>query len=327
MNAILLQYFNRLKSLSSDNGLKYFLYERDVKSSMPYSVHFSFLDQFGIKRNSWGNGDSMDEAFGKSLMEMIERIYFSGVSPLIYKNAFGLFEKKEALLDLGRRFLIPLKVFHPSNTNGVAIHLSKKMAIDNAILELIERHTILYSLLRNIGPTKKIIKKIPDGRECVYYIWQKCPMKTVTVVGAISDEQGSYFSSSCDFDEIKSVKKAELELNSFLYLDKQKPTTVNIINDDIQSFNRYHRFSGDHSAIRFFNTCKPGIIPDLEKKNFFYTKIPTPNMFKNLTSLWCVRVIHPDVQQLFFDNWNLKYLNPRIFPNNQKLPDFPHIIA
>jgi ribosomal protein S12 methylthiotransferase accessory factor YcaO len=326
MNPILAQYFNRLKSTAADKGLRYYIYERDDNKTLPYSVHFQFEDQVGNVRNSWGTGADKDEAFGKALMEMIERICFSNFSPFEYSNCFGLFKKSLSLQEISERFNLPLTLIHPSNTNGVAIHLTEKRAIHSAILELIERHTILYSFVRGIGPISKISNIISNSRESRFYIWRG-PLKTFVVVGVLLDSKGFYFSSGCDFDLEGAVRKAKYELNSFLFLQNDFCENFEIVKDDIQSFNRYHRFSGDDSAIKFFESTKNRDIPELNKKLFFKTTIPLPKIFEGLVPLPCVRVIHPDVQQLFFDKWSHQYLNPRLFERHQKLPSFPHIIA
>ena len=94
MNPILLDYFGRLKQLACNDGLSYHVYERDAFSSMPFSVHFRFKDKNKIQRNSWGSGKDLDEALGKALMEMVERIYFSGFSPFSYKKVNGFLRVK-----------------------------------------------------------------------------------------------------------------------------------------------------------------------------------------------------------------------------------------
>jgi hypothetical protein len=326
MNSILDMYFSRLKSSAKDNGLRYYIYERDDDDTLPYSVHFQFEDHSGNLRNSWGTGANKDEAFGKALMEMIERIYFSNFSPFKYSNCFGLYKKSSKLEEISEKFNVPIRFIHPANTNGVAIHLNKKSAILSATLELIERHTILYSFVRGIGPISKISSIISNSRECRFYIWQG-PLKTFIVVGVLLDSEGFYFSSGCDFELDAAVRKAKYELNSFLFLKNDFCENFEIVKDDIQSFNRYHRFSGDDRVIKFFESTKNQEIPELNKKLFFYTLIPLPKIFEGLVRLPCVRVIHPDVQQLFFDNWSHQYLNPRLFERHQKLPGFPHIIA
>ena len=325
MNSILSEYFERLKALSNTH-LEYFYYERDVASRMPYSVQLRFSDKNGSLRNSWGSGVTKDEAFGKALMELIERLYFSNFSPFEFKNLFGFFATKKTLLSLSNEYQIPSISLHPANTNGIAIHLSTQKAIKAAMLELIERHTILYSLIASIGPSHKIAKALTPKINAIFYVWES-PLRTFTVVGSILDQVGSYFSSACDYKLDKAILKAELELNSFIFLKEKYCDDSKIIKDDIQSINRYHKFSGDKSAIHFLENTPPGKLPALDKKRFFYANIPVPDIFKGLYPLPCIRVIHPDVQQLFFDNWKSEYLNPRIFSRDQSLPGFPHIIA
>src|SRR5690606_15744396 len=175
------------------NEIEYFVYKRDVASSMPFSIHMRFKDQDGLVRNSWGSGKTKDEAFGKALMEMIERIYFFGFSSFEYKNLFGFFKKKMDLFDLSKKFELSLTFLHPSNTNGIAIHLTKKKAIESALFELIERHTILYTLVASIGPSLKTDRNLSQSKVGRFYVW-KSPLNTFTVVGALTDSVGSYFS-------------------------------------------------------------------------------------------------------------------------------------
>lgn len=326
MNVILEKYFNRLKEFSSLSGLEYHAFERDSLNSMPFSIHFRFTDRAGVERNSWGSGNNQDEAFGKALLEMIERIYFSAYSPFEYKKMFGLFKNRETLENISKNFDIPIYNLHPSNTNGVALHLSKAKAEKSAMFELLERHTILYSFVKKIGPNKRIEKSI-GNKKCVFYAWTQGPCKTSTVVGSYTDEIGSYFSSGCDSTFEKAFIKSEMELNSFLFLKNETAVDATVSKNNIQSINRYHKYSGDRSAISFFESTPPGKLPELNKSLFYTTRLPVPEIFKGLPPLVCVRVIHPDSQQLFFDVWKREYLNPRIYLDNQDLPDFPHIVA
>jgi ribosomal protein S12 methylthiotransferase accessory factor YcaO len=326
MNSILQSYFERLKN-HSKNGLQYYLYERS--ENMPFSANICFESKEGRVFNSWGNGDSLDEALGKALMELIERITFSFFSPFFYKpcSKFSFFQKK-TLQKISHNFNIPLLHLHPSNTNGIAIHLNKNKAIESARLELIERHTILYALLFKISPHGTLIKKIGD-RNCKFYFWQSSS-NTHTVVGSVKIEGGDYFSSSCHPSLEEAIKKSSLELNSFLFLNESKLATddFQIIKDDIDSFNRYHRYSKDFSAINFLEKQSNRInLPELVRDKFYFTELPQPHLFEGLFKFNCVRVIHPDAQQLFFDNWSYDNLNPRLITPDLELPTFPHIIA
>ncbi|HXH29537.1 MAG TPA: YcaO-like family protein [Bacteriovoracaceae bacterium] len=326
MIQVLKDYFDKIKSSSSNQEIEYHIYNREDNSRMPFSVHLKFLDCSGIERNSWGSGLDKDSAFGKALMEMIERLYFTGFSPFEYKKLFPVFRKTCSLFQIANDFDVAIKHFHPANTNGIAIHSSKKKALQSALLELIERHVILSGLVLDINPNYKIETEVAKDKWCTFYIWES-PLKSYTVVGSYTDNSGTYFSSGCDFDKIEAIAKAEMELSSFLFLTEKACTEFSIKKDDIQSFNRYHKYSGDHSAIRFLNNLSTKKIPELNKDLFYFTNIPLPQIFQGLPILPAVRVIHPDVQQLFFDNWSKEYLNPRIFLKDQVLPSFPHIIA
>lgn len=327
MNIILKQYFERLNWLANPSGLKYHIYKRDNCSNMPFSVHFQFTDQLNKTRNSWGAGRTEDEAFGKSLMEMIERMYFQNLSPFVYNKFKGFFKKSSTVFELSKLYGIPVSNLHPSNTNGVAAHLSTQGAKLAAKNELIERHTILYVILKKIPPFYKQYKILGKDRKCSFYFWYG-PNKRIVSIGAYSTDGGAYFSSGCGNHLTDAQLKAELELSSFLYLDDVKRDKSQIIKDDVQSFNLYHRFSGDSSAIDFMESgIREEELPDLDERYFYYTLIPKPLAFKGLLEIPVVRVIHPDAQQLFFDNWDHRYLNPRLFDQRFELPNFPHVIA
>jgi hypothetical protein len=326
MNPIIERYFLRLKENSAGNGLKYFIYERNNERDLPYSVHFRFISKDGYTKDSWGTGKSKDEAFGKALMEMIERIFFCYFSPFsFYKSSF--LKKEVSLFNISADFEIPIKLIHPASTNGVAIHLSKSKAIQAAKLELIERHTILYALAKGIGPKFKQQIKVSENKTADFFIYPG-PCKTFTAIAALTENEGSFFGSGCGLSLDEAILKARLELNSFIYLkDDEQIEDSRIIENDIQSFNRYHKYSGDLSAVGFFKNAEFQKLPELDEDKFFFTFIPNPPLFRDLNDLKCARVIHPDAQQLFFDHWNFKHLNPRIFSEKDKLPIFPHIIA
>lgn len=324
MNHLLHAHLERLNSLSSNIGIEYHLYHREADE--PFSVHLSFTDSFGVRRHSWGASFSKDEAFGKALMEMIERLYFNPVSPLWYRRLNFFSWKKTSLFELSKTFKIPIKNLHPSNTNGVAIHISKKKALESAIFELIERHSILSAILFDINPHFSFGEKSRAGKKIEFHGWRS-PLNTYTVVGVVTDNQGCYFSSACASTKKNAQEKALLELSSFIHLPNENELNWQIQRDDIQSFNKYHKFSGDFSALKFLRGRSFRELPTIDKSEFYYCEIPQPLQLDGLPKLPCVRVINPGIQQLFFDNWSEDYINPRIFKDKMKLPSFPHIIA
>lgn len=330
MNLILKSYFDRFNELSKDK-LNYFVYERDNNTGMPYSIHIYFVNKYGNEYNAWGSGDNLDEALGKGLMELIERVRFSFYTSFSFKPLFPKFfyRKSESIFNLEKKFRLPLRYLHPANSNGIAIHLFNKEAKQRALFELIERHTILYAFLNSVTPSKKINLVIGD-KECFFFVWRSA-LNTHTVVGAVKVDEGFYYSSATDHIESIAIDRAKLELNSFIFLEKTLRNTITKENsqikmDDIDSFNLYHRYSGDRRAFNFLMSNGGGIIPDLKREYFYFTEIIQPPVFKGLYKFPCYRVIHPDVQQLFFDNWKPEYVNPRIL-TTLELPNYPHIIA
>lgn len=157
MNPILSSYFNRLNEAANDR-LSYYVYERHF--NMPFSVHLYFDGKNGSKHNAWGSGVDLDEALGKALMELIERITFSYYSPLYFRKLHrSWIYKKRSVFDLSSTYSIPVNNLHPANSNGIAIHINKSEAKERAKHELIERHTILYCYLNSIYPHGSFSKK------------------------------------------------------------------------------------------------------------------------------------------------------------------------
>lgn len=318
-----------LQELVDNYELKYHIYNDEKHSNLPTAVKLELIRE-GVVYESWGVSRNIDLAFFKATMELIERIalYFS--CPIHFKK--GIFSKSVLLKQISESFKIGVEFLWPDNSNGMAIGVSRKMSKENAFKELVERHTILTALLLKISPTKVPTHYFPenkiDGHNLNYYFWESNKMYVVVCVDRLFN--GGFLTTySCSKSLQQAVNRSFEEIIPNIIWANQNPLRRSgddvIAKNNIMSFSNYWKFSGDSRLLEFFES--PGNnhkIPEL--KNIYFGEISIPKDFKKfLFPVFCYRAISPEAQQLFFDNWNEKYINPLY--NQHPLPQFPHFIS
>jgi len=325
-----------IEDLKNHYKLTYFEYQVQELKDLPLSVR---LDAYlgDLRVSSWGSAFNLDLAFTKALMELVERL------TLIQKNSNKFYKKsffREVSVDLDQiadMSSCSVEYFIPKNSNGVAVHTSRKNAQMSAYFELVERHVVLSCLVFNITPKqvypKFVQPSLPDNYKMEFFYWrfQDCH---VVVSILILPNGGYYFGFGCRRKLIEACRKAFDELTPLIAYSFHDTEDIKqghqIIKDDIYSFGRYWRFSGDQRAYAFLN----GFISE-EKWNeipalidILFADVPFPDTIKSSASeLSCIRCVSPQAQQLFFDDWDFKYINPLYRKNLVKLPKFPHFIA
>lgn len=326
-----------LKRLVDDlvqkHGLKYYFYNKTEYSELYPSVYLK-IDYNGRSHEAWGvsRGDK-DLAFFKALIELIERISISETCGYLFKEN-RLFGETVPLNRISHKFSVGTHLLNPSNSNGAAVHLTKTKAIESGLNELIERHTILSALYLGIPPLpysgKVISPEILKKYKIQFYYWNS-NNRFVVVAVHILDNGGLQFSHACSKKLDSAVLKSYEELTPNIISQYDDPVVVKdyaIREGSIKSFNFYWKFSGDRRVLDFFNSKNDGVssqIPVL--KTIYFTEIKISEVFQGIGyPLKCVKVISPQAQQLFFDNWNEKYIHPDIYIPG-RLPAFPHIIA
>lgn len=321
-----------IQKLSENNNLNYHIYNNEDYEYLSHAIKLS-VDINNKVFCSWGVSKSKDLAFFKGLMELIERVSISNSAGLFYRKNWVCSEI--SVQKMSEKYLIPIKFLIPDNSNGVGIGLTPKMAKTSAKLELIERHTILTALILNIPPEKCSVEPskhiAPSGHEIFFYFWKMD--KYFTVVALDKLPGGGYiFGHACSTDLKQAKDRAWDELiPNIIHVDKNKNEVHKISNvkvNDVSSFNLYWRFSGDKRIFNFLNSSDRKLnkkIPQL--KNIYYSEILVPDQFKAIEfPLKCYRAISPEAQQLFFDNWDYSFINPKLGINGE-LPSFPHMIA
>lgn len=317
--------------LSDNHSLKYHYYNDGIFRELPHSVKVEMT--FNENHyESWGVSTDFDLAFFKAFMELIERVSLDRVCSFEFSRARFL-SRKISLAQISQKFGLSPSFLFPNNSNGVAININSKKAMKAAFEELLERHVLLCALLLNVPPQRfesSDINLKVEGHSTSFYYWKSQGYFIAMAVDSIRNG-GFLFTHACSKDLEKAIKKASEELTpNIIYSEKVSDLDVDysIRVNDIKSFRRYWKFSRD-ARMKDFLDGKLGrgknTIPELE--DVFYASIPVPELFKKeLPMLECYRAISPQAQQLFFDSWDISYVNP-LYREIVNLPSFPHMIS
>lgn len=321
-----------IKFFSSHFPLSYHIYNENKACNLPISVTLSSIIK-GQKVLAWGVGKSEDIAFHKAYMELIERASSTFYCPLYFRKKTFINTSRRINV-IAKEFDTPLSLFHPKNSNGCGLGPNLNFAYHSAKFELIERHTILTGLLYDISPINFDLSSItknytlPTGYKVQGFYW-KVGQHFVTVCMMLHPDKGYYFGSAARNTLFESATKSFEELSpAILYsLTEKTFSDIDIKKNDLSSFSRYWRFSEDDRIEKFFkgsNKNHPSL-PVL--KNYFYSELIIPDLFGGYEKkMKAVRVVSPEAQQLFFDNWSLDYVNP-LYRSTCRVPNFPHFIA
>ena len=318
-----------LKQLSNENDLCYYIYNNKSSEDLPLSVRLEMKIE-GRIYEAWGVSNEKDLAFFKALMELIERVTLNNSCSIFFRK--NIVSRKYTLSEISEKFKIPLNLLYPHNTNGSAIHISRGKAKESALHELIERHVILTALYLNIPPQKykmEVDALFNEGHEISYYFWKCGPYYVVVAMDKLPNG-GFTFTHSCSKDISKAQRKAFEELVPHILYYNSNPNksedSTNIKPNDISSFSKYWKYSGDDRVAFFLESKNRNLnIPSL--KNIFFSQIEIPHSLNKFDfPIYCMRAISPEAQQLFFDEWNESYINP-IYRKLGVCPDFPHFIS
>ncbi|MCM2351935.1 MAG: hypothetical protein NDI69_18125 [Bacteriovoracaceae bacterium] len=321
-----------IKDLVKNFQFSYHVHNEGAHENLPFSVSVT-LNIHGNIINSCGVDKDKDLAFFKAIMEIIERVTLTNSSSIYYKK--GWFAQKLSVQKIAYQSNISPNLLVPFNSNGVGVGLSARLAQKSALLELIERHTILSAVLFNISPVKMPKNKeiaFPVGHTVSSYYWKTGSFYTVVSVDQLASG-GYLFGHACSKVLYEAQRKSLYELiPNVIYADRTKDEAkiiTSITKNNIISFNSYWRFSGDNRVFDFLNgsmnsknhKCLPLL------KNVYYSEVLIPTEFSSIQfPLRCFRAISPEAQQLFFDDWSYEIVNPNLLFSG-KLPDFPHFIS
>lgn len=328
-----------LKRLNAGSSTEVSFHENEVSSSFASLPHCFRLDAvlFGTKISAWGTAENRDEAAAKCVAELVERICGSHSYPVAYRPVSGWFAKERTLHEI-RSAYPDAKNWTGSTSSGVALHSDMKSAVDAALRELVERHTILKALALGVAPHESSAPRIldryrvPEGVTLRFLLWRGA-FEFFVCVCQIRVEEGAYYSFGAGPTVEDAKERAFLEGSGMIGYIPHEPRAEDpsIYPGSLESFMRYHRYSRDRTTFEFLNRVSPEISDidvGLSRGDFFYSECPAPSFLGDIEPLVCVRVVSPKVQPLFFDSWSRELLNPAaISLEGHDLPRAPHIIS
>lgn len=323
-----------IQSVAEKETFSFYLYPNKGKDYLlPFAGYIEVvIDNQKIK--AWGTGETEDIALGKTLLELVERSAFIFSKTQSFSDMNG---KSFTLTEIESNFPKSRHLYSP-NTNGLAIHMNHKSAFENALKEAIERHTILKALILRIPPARVNYDYggyvLPNNLKASYFAW-KGPLNHYVVVSRTRFlDGGCYYHFGCSLSLKDAIERSFMESTPAMIFSQSNPNTKpdsSIVPGEVDSFGRYQRFSGDNYWSDFFENVATSTILEIEPQFnldwIFQSAIALPSFVGANSGLSCVRVISPYLQQLFFDHWNAKYINPLAIGENFELPKTPHIIA
>lgn len=267
----------------------------------------------------------------EGVMELVERSAVRNTCPLYFKKD-SLFSQEKSFGEISSFYKIPESLLISDSSNGCGIGTNSKMAKRSAVNELIERHTILKCLMDELAPQETSYNiqpyRLPPKFNIKFYFWT-FGKSYISIAMMIHPVKGFYFGTACAHTLKESLHKAFLELvPSFIYsysIETEKED-FQIVKNDVSSFGRYWRFSGDERLVNFFQSKKNHNKKIEPLKEIFVGKLNIPeDINHSFGGLHSYRAISPNAQQLFFDNWSDCYINKRAI-HLVAFPDFPHFI-
>ncbi|MDH5580917.1 MAG: YcaO-like family protein [Bdellovibrionales bacterium] len=326
---------NHLNEISEDGNLYSENYQNtDEKYQLPNTFKLSWKYDCRVV-DSWGSGLNRDEAAFKAFTELLERIYFYWGTEGLYKSQ-GLFSKEYSLTELTEKYEGAKNFISPS-TSGMAIHTNKSKAKENALTELIERHTVLKALVKKVNPQKleqpNFLSeyKLPTGLNISLYRWLG-PFNTSVVLCEVQKGNHRVYGLGSSPNLEEATKKAFLEVTgNIIYLIHFKEIKEELTPKDKKYNFKYHLLGIGQEFSRLLGASTSStnpIDPQINKKDIYYTQITPPEFLQSKADLYCFRAICPLMQGLFTGDWQMDKLNPlAIHISPSELPHFPHMIG
>lgn len=149
-----------------DNSLlKSEVFESDLELSGQKFFRFSIssTDADGNQYHGFGRSRNRLQAASIAAGEVIERYaakkILKAAEPFLAKHHVNIQDTEISVTESVHTTLLPSPGFHSSN--GWAVHFSLKKAVENSVLEALERHTLLYSYLHSGWNGFKRDSKVP----------------------------------------------------------------------------------------------------------------------------------------------------------------------
>lgn len=276
---------------------------------------------------SFGQGATKDEAVFKAVMELLERLSFlEHKSSLFFQEKMlGRTEKTKAELDAmypgAENWLL-------NTSSGFAIHTDKKLAMESAVNEMVERHVILKALIKKIPPKKEAAEPL-KGIEAAFYSWKGPVGRFVSLYKAVKGQKNIYgFGAAKSLQESK--EKAFLEAVPRLGLllkENIKDTMVLSTNENFL----YHFYENSKETEAFFDEASEDKMPELgtstPKADVWFSEVEVPLSEVLKKNFYAVRAVSPVMQAHFSGKWEKKFMNPLAIGIYEAFPEDLHIVG
>lgn len=303
------------------------------KSKITYKDFYSFRisgTYCGIDTYGWGSDENQNLAIFKALMEFVERICYMNSCPLYFSKKYSF--NKLLFQNIVKENFESAERVWGETSSGNAIHLSAQKAKMSAKKELIERHTILFSLLTNTKPTFVKESMLDNQLTASHWIYPK-HLGLYTSVFKLKNVkyEGAYYYCGAGGSVEEALFKAELESVPMIYTqlndveDPPKKPSCKI--STIEQIQNFHSSSGSPFMDSFFDKRNSeSLFPKFKTNKYYYCKLKNP--LQRQKRLHCYKCINPDLINLFMDSWKEKYISNFIKLHfNTPLPPVPHFIV
>ncbi len=305
----------------------YFFPHKNSDYNCPYTTQV-MINILGENLKCWGSGDTQDEASFKAIMELLERICFLNYWPLNFKESRLLFTKEKSVAQISKEYP-RAQNWIGKTTSGWSIHSSPKKALQSSISELIERHTLLSAMTKEISSHRLSLDEVKEKywSDFKYQTYKESSVDFFVIKGALnhyvttcrlSTPQGPYFGFGSSPNLSLSIKKSFYEIAPKIpYTYKQK---------DQRSIHEHSEFYFLENSDCKLQELAP--IGETIKKEHFFTSVTEltdlGHLFNGLKGIYIAQVISPVLQPMFKGNWSEGLVNPLAFEGSDlKFPKFP----
>jgi len=304
--------------------------QNTISSISSYSVSAT-IDN--VNYTGYGQEKNKDQASFIALMELVERF-------IVDKYEVGRYFQKRIFsrkyYKIQKDNSVVQKIFSrkPLSTNGVAVHTIKSKAIDGAINELIERHTILKSLCYGIVPSKidasELTSELPKNIAIDIYGWIG-PMERKVIAIRCKKNGKKVYGFGCNKKLNTAISKACLEIfprACLLSKYSKKTDPLLVLNKNFL----FHWYENTEWTDKYFNSAVlgkelPRVDQGITAKDIWVSEYIINNEELRKTGIKAFVAVSDKMQALFTGEWCEEKLNNQAINLTGPLPPDLHVIG
>ncbi len=304
--------------------LSYHLYPNITGDyELPFTTQAT-IQYEGRSIDGWGTGASQDEASFKAVMELLERVVFFTYSPYVLRQESLLRRSEYTISEIEQRYPQASNWIWQT-TSGLSLHTDKKKAKEFSIAEIIERHTILHSLLTGIKPQKveapSIVQdyKVPEQFEMDFFELRG-PLAHYVAISRLKTPLGPYFGFGSSKDRRLALEKAFSELSPrIIHAFEQLHKTDKTYSPHFEKPQDY--FEGNSNPVRVIGE-------KVAQKDIYTVTESVSSLFSEVEGLYMCRAISPCFLSMFQGAWNEETINVFALDGYEyKIPDYEHFVG